>query len=414
MQRGQQVQDRQSLFQLIRRSTVAVILPLLVIVQLATAQESEVPIAHLDGVSGAAVQFNTDGKLILTAADDHRGESDVQVWDGMTFEPILGPHHLRGTLRLANFTAGGRLIFALTNSCAQLRDSRSGKVLVDLPEPRKGFVAGAVSQDGSRIAVAMESSHPRDALKPGEIQILDGRSGTAIAKIEHPPFLEYLSFSFDGSRLMTVEHADPHERIVHVWSFPAGIEAFEPIRTAYDFAADPSVGLIPATFSPDGQLLAIAGDHDFGVYASRDGRKVFDSKPSNGRQADQSNKSSSLPFLEFTSDSKAIFTYRGNGMLWDAMTGKPLGPPIKEMGVFAHIMSPHGRLVLASYSLPQPDGTVDQGAALWDLTSGKRLRTLGRGDIRALALSNDGHRVATSRRSQTLIWDLNALNDAGK
>jgi WD40 repeat protein len=393
---------------------VAAILSLVVSVQLATAQESELPIAHLDGVGGLAVQFSADGKLILTAADDDRGDSDVQVWDGVTFKRLLGHHHLQGPLRLANFTAGGRLTFALTNSSAQLWDSQSGKVLVDLPKPSKGFMAAAVSQDGSRIAVATEPSRPRDALNPCEIQILDGRVGTTIAKIEHPPFLEYLRFNFDGSRLMTVEHAEPHERIVRVWNFPAGTEAFQPIPTSYEFAADPSVGLIPASFSPDGRLLAIAGAHDFQVYTARDGRSLFDSKPPDARQADQSGKSSSLPFVEFTSDSNAIFTYRGNGMLWDAMTGKPLGPPIKNMGVFAHVMSPHGRLVVASYSLPRPDGSVDQGAALWNLTSGKKLRTLGRGDIRALALSNDGHRVATSRRSETLIWDLNAPNDAGK
>jgi WD40 repeat protein len=73
----------------------------------------------------------------------------------------------------------------------------------------------------------------------------------------------------------------------------------------------------------------------------------------------------------FSPDGKRVLTasYNQTARLWDAATGKQMGPDMKhERAVTSAVFSPDGKRVLtASY---------DKTACLWDATTGKKIGPL--------------------------------------
>jgi WD40 repeat protein/serine/threonine protein kinase/tetratricopeptide (TPR) repeat protein len=87
--------------------------------------------------------------------------------------------------------------------------------------------------------------------------------------------------------------------------------------------------------------------------------------------------------------------------LWDAVTGQPIGPPMRHAGrVEAVAFSPDGKTVLT--------GDVDGPARFWDAATGQPLGlSLKRpGGFTSAAFSPDGQTILTGSRDGTaLLWD---------
>jgi tetratricopeptide (TPR) repeat protein len=103
----------------------------------------------------------------------------------------------------------------------------------------------------------------------------------------------------------------------------------------------------------------------------------------------------------FLSGSGFPFFGTGEARLWDVLTGKPVGPPLRHQRVvMAVAFSPDGRTALT--------GSRDGTARLWEAATGKELRVFKHPDgVLAVAFSPDGRRVLTGGEDRTArLWDV--------
>jgi WD40 repeat protein/tRNA A-37 threonylcarbamoyl transferase component Bud32 len=108
--------------------------------------------------------------------------------------------------------------------------------------------------------------------------------------------------------------------------------------------------------------------------------------------------------VNFSPDGKTVLTWSLDkaARLWDAATGKPIGPPLQHQGgVVAWTFSPDGKAVLT--------GGADNTARLWSAATGKQVGPplQHQGTVRRVAFSPDGKAVLTGSDDKTAqVWEM--------
>jgi WD40 repeat protein len=197
-----------------------------------------------------------------------------------------------------------------------------------------------------------------------------------------------VAFSPDGDMLATAGD----NGIVRRWLPETGEPVGEPIR-----AGSP---INSVSFSPDGTLLATAGDDGVvSLWSPADGRRVR-SLGHGGR----------VTTLAFSPDGKILAAGHMGGAvhLWNPISGRPLtqGPLSQGEGTTSVAFSPNGRLLASASSDSHGRGSV----RLWDPTTGRSVGTPLRlnhgvesvafnpaGNLLAIGEDLDGHVVR--------LWD---------
>lgn len=147
-------------------------------------------------------------------------------------------------------------------------------------------------------------------------------------------------------------------------------------------------------FSPDGSLLASAGD----------GGRVFlwETKGWNSVHSLQGHKGS-VRTVFFTPDGKLLVSGGDDGQVifWDPFTGKETKRIVTNNDVQEFAFSPDGKLMATLAGSPK--------VLLWDLSTGKALKSikLFRDDVSSLAFSPDGKSIALgSDDNDVILYDV--------
>jgi WD40 repeat protein len=204
------------------------------------------------------------------------------------------------------------------------------------------------------------------------------------------------AFSPDGRTLLT----GSSNKTARFWDLASGVPLGEGLEHAYAVAR--------VDFGPDGRV-AITAAHDgrFSLWNLQTRRPTLISAQNSVRSRSPDSRAL-LQNPPFSGDGARFITNRPpdsvrqyGGQLWDAATGKPIGPVLAlDTYVSSVALSRDGRLALT--------GGWDNTARLWDGKTGEPIGPLMRHEspVRAVAFSADSTRAVTVTESVAQLWSV--------
>jgi WD40 repeat protein len=319
-----------------------------------------------------------------------------QLWDVATGERIrVLPH--TGPIEALCFAGNGKYLASVgRDGVARLWDVAAGKE-VRAFAPAWGCSVLALSGDGKRLVTGDND---------GVARLWNTSTGKVIRTFTgHARPIRSVALSADGNKLAT---SGP-DRSVRLWDVTTGKQ----IRT---FAHSQAI----VSMTPDGKWLATGGWWStravlWDVETGKEVRQFQGLAPSASASLKDLSAFGSAKILVVTPDGRWLVTGDNNGTgqtlsLWDLVQGKRVRGFQAEKGtadstrtVSVTISGDGKRLALAR-------GTDRKAVQVWDLRTGKLVRTFD-GQARFAILSSDGKRLVTGDRVQgTRLWDV----DTGK
>jgi WD40 repeat protein len=370
------------------------------------------------GAPVTAASFSPSGDLVLTAAG-HR----VSVWDaahGRRLRELALP----GVATSATFDHDGRLFLTTSErGGATVWRTATGRRLAALRRPGSAL-AGAFSPDGRLVATIV-----RKDKAPARGFVFDTRSGRLLHVLAPKIGLKSVAFAAHGSLLATASYKGTYlwnprtGRLVHVLDDSGKSQKTSPMNDA--------------EFSPDGTMLAVAGQDDavrvwnvsdgtrlfyFPLHTSsvvevawsQDGRFLADASNDRTSQvwevkgvdvgkrvADLVGHDDAVRSVAYSPDGRSVLTGSADGTarLWDADFEQDLRPlGVHPGGAVTASFGAGGRLVISAGR--------DKKARIWDTRNGHLLYTMwDAGGVNDARLSPDGRLAVTGSDWRAEIWN---------
>ncbi|MFZ0531632.1 MAG: WD40 repeat domain-containing protein [Anaerolineales bacterium] len=218
-------------------------------------------------------------------------------------------------------------------------------------------------------------------------------------RIPQPGFVYDVAWSPDGLILASA--------MVGIGSVPGSVQLWDAV-TGSKLRSFDQISIYRLAFSPDGQMLAAAGDSSVIVWSMADGSEL--SNMPTGYQGGRS--------VAFSPDSRILAYEFGETVTLVEMPGaRALNTLQHSSDVRGFEFLPDGQsLITAIVSGQNDDGTFpvyEITFTVWDIDSGRAVRTFTQsGDIDELVIAPDGKSLAAGISSDTLkIWDMESGRD---
>jgi RNA polymerase sigma factor (sigma-70 family) len=273
-----------------------------------------------------------------------------------------------GAVQALAYSPDGKVVAAAdAGGNVTLLNAANGKVIQQIRGEAGASRALGFSPDGKRLAVG-GADDTKEA--SGAVRLYDVASGKEVTRIDRPLGVRGLTFSADGKLIATIDRPGN----VLLLDGATG-KAVGEIKTG-------AAGGNAVAMSPDGKMVASAGDKSAAIWDTRADRPTLALVGQKGE----------VTTVHFSPDGKVLLTTSSDAsvQLWDVATGKELRRLVggKE-GVGAAAFSPDGRLI----AVGDDGGRV----RLWEMTTGKELASFAahKKAVTALAISPDGRTLAT-------------------
>jgi len=315
-----------------------------------------------------AARFSADGKIIVTASDDHT----ARLWDAGSGNELARLQHA-APVETATFSAdGGKVVTTTQGNISWMWDvSRT----LGVPLRHDADVQWVEFSRDGRYAVSAALDHTA--------RIWEADSGRAVAQLNETAALRSAVFSADGRRVVTVTGD------ATVWELPGGSKLAR-------FHEESSADIRQAAFSPDGRRLLTASGQNYSA-------RIWDIEQQ--REVLRLTHDGVVNGVAFSPDGTRALTVSGDhtARVWDAVSGKQLLRMSHDQAVRQAVFSANGRRIATA--------SDDHTAAVWDATSGRRLTRLpheNRDGVIVLEarFSADGALVVTASSDHTArVWD---------
>jgi WD40 repeat protein len=332
----------------------------------AVARLGTVRLRHSGEVGSVAI--SPDGKLIASSAS-----WDTKVWDAATGQEV---ERFKGKVHAAvlAFAPDGKTLLAgHGDGTIQQWDVASGNLVRQTkPDERDSFNASFTDFSPDR-KLLVTTDHDE------QLRLVAVSSGKPVLRLEKRSGLISAAVSPDGKTLAT----GGQDKGIRLWDAASG----RLLRTI----EGPETWAYAVRFSPDGKLLASAGD-TLRLWDVVTGKQVREVPEGSGRFA-------------FSPDGKVLATASGDLIhLWDVGTGREL----RQLKGHGSWLIPD--LTFSADGKRLVSGSRDHTVAVWDVATGERVHRFDghQGPVMCLAFSPDGKRLASggSEDHTLLVWDV--------
>jgi WD40 repeat protein/tRNA A-37 threonylcarbamoyl transferase component Bud32 len=313
---------------------------------------------------------------MATAADAAELEQAVRI-NLASWRPYLrglkaALAHPEAVLAAAFGSDAGVVLTVSRDGKARRWQAATGRLVHTFPLHHRDISAAAIGPDGAALLTADRE----------RVQLWDAGTARRIGRPwKHRSEVSVLAFSPDGKTALSGDAAGA----VELHEVAAG-------KLLHRFTHQGAV--LAAAFSPDGKKVLTGGlDNTARLWDLSSGREVLRLQP---------RLCKAVKSVAFSSDGQTVLTGSWpDAQLWDAATGKALGPPLDHhCGVLKGLFSPDGRVVLT--------GSADHTAHLWERGTG---RPIGhplwhRDRISILDWARDGSTILTGGEDGTVrLWE---------